>query len=165
MVGLKHERAAAGLQPFPVAFQHRRSDLTGGQRQVAGLNRQPGADPQPHQIEGVRQRPGLVKVVDAPHQPPGRVPPGSEILEVNIADGRHRQTFRKRSGDAGPALHVAVEGAAQEFQWAGRHALVLGVQIVGQKPDMALHPGFIRLGGLHDTGKLGGVQHWPAHRS
>ena len=69
--------------------------------------RQDGAGGQPHQVVRIRHRTGLVEVVDAPDQPAFRVPPGAEVLDVEI-------------GHASTAGAVARSGQTSGQRWTQR---------------------------------------------
>ena len=51
------------------------------------FNRQDRTHCQSDQVDGVREMRGLVKIIDAPNQPPFGVAPSAEVFHVEITDG------------------------------------------------------------------------------
>ena len=57
--------------------------------QMRALDGQVRAGGQAHEIDGVREAPDFVEIIDAPNQAAFDVAPGAEVFDVQIADGQH----------------------------------------------------------------------------
>src|SRR3954468_7578987 len=89
------------------------------------VRRQEGRGRQPQQVEQPWAGGQLVEVVDAPAPYLLAVAPGAEVLDVQVADDRHRRARVDRGQLLGPPDQPQVVGAAQELQLAGRERSVL----------------------------------------
>src|SRR6185295_19837131 len=92
--------------------------------EVTGLNRSTGiiqrnlqmalfdgevrANCQAHKVVRVGKDPGLIKVIDAPNQPPFSVSPGAEVFDVQVTDGKNLRSPDQFRTDLGPALSPTV---------------------------------------------------------
>jgi hypothetical protein len=50
------------------------------------FDRQPGASCQTHEMDGLGQQGGFIKIVDAPDEAAFGVAPGSEVLDVKLRE-------------------------------------------------------------------------------
>lgn len=109
-----HESATLFLDAFVIALKHGAADIFAFEGQVAGFNREMGANGEPHQIDGVSHRPGFVEVVDAPNQAALDVTPCPEVLNMKIAYRENAWSPRQFGTDLGPELRPAVVGGTKE---------------------------------------------------
>jgi len=133
------DRPPARFERFEVPF----ADSFHAQLRVAPHVGQQRAGSQAYQVVGVGQAPCLVEIVDAPDQAAFDIPPGAEVLDVQIS---HRQRFgraRRVAAHFLPDLRPAVIGCAQEGKDGGTHLLVLERQVFIHDAQMATQPRFI----------------------
>src|SRR5579859_302388 len=90
---------------------------------------QMSADCETDQIVCEGQSVSLVEVVDAPDQPPFGIAPGSEVLDVQIADGQHGRGFSQVGTDFWPQLSPAVGGRSEVREDSRLHAGVFEAEI------------------------------------
>src|ERR1039457_6884962 len=136
MVLGQRERSSAGFERFPVPLQQR---IDGGFG-AAGRRRQQRAGGQANQIDGVRQAPRFVEIVDAPDQAAFDIAPGSEVLDMQVAHGQNNRRLGLLRTDFGPDLGPAIEGGAQKGERAGPHLRVFEGEVGSQQPDMLGEP-------------------------
>ncbi len=105
-----------------------------------------GAGREPYQIEGEGQFGRFVKVIDAPDQPALDIPPGTEILDVQVAHGQHPGRLVQVGAQIGPELHPAIESGAQERKCSFGHALVLQLEVGSDQLRMNAEPCFVLAG-------------------
>src|SRR2546427_694369 len=103
-------RARRALRPIP------RSRQTAGGRGCRRPRGEAGAGGKADEIVRVRQLAQFVEIVDAPDQTPLGVPPGAEVLDVQIADGQTARRIGEGAAEQRPALNPPVEGGAQEHE-------------------------------------------------
>jgi hypothetical protein len=86
MALFEHERLAARSKRSGIAFEHgrRRGAVVNGE-EVLSLGEH-GARDQPHEIDGIGHAGDFIEIVDAPNESALGIPPGAEVLNVEIAD-------------------------------------------------------------------------------
>ena len=82
MFFVQNEWATAGSDRLGVSLENCITRLAGADRQILRFDGQSSAGPETHEIEGIRQRKRLIKIIDAPDQPSFAVSPGTKILNV-----------------------------------------------------------------------------------
>ena len=95
------------------------------------------------EIVRVRQLAQFVEIVDAPDQTPLGVPPGAEVLDVQIADGETARRIGEGAAEQRPALNPPVEGGAQEHERTRAHPLVFLPQIGSDDRGPGRQPGLV----------------------
>jgi hypothetical protein len=105
---------------------------------------------QADEIDGEGHLGGLVEVVYAPHQAAVLVPPGAEVLQMDVADGKGGRCLRQVRADLEDGFGPAPKGAAQEDERALCHLLVLARQVLLDHlaAQLLAHPAFIGAYGL-----------------
>jgi hypothetical protein len=116
---------AASRQRVAVALFDGFGGHAARQTQVFTRDGQIGAGGEPHEVQRVSAGPDFVQVVDAPDEPAFRIPPGSKVFDMQVADSEHLWRFCEAGTDLRPMLQPAVEGSAEEGKSGLRHALVL----------------------------------------
>src|ERR1700680_2896144 len=106
---------------------------------------------QAHQIHGVRKVVSLVEIVDAPNQSSLHVPPGSEVLYMQVAYSQHFRSPVLFGAGIGPELHPPVKGRSQKWEDVLRHGGMFALQVRCEQRDPLTQPSFVALGGLRDV--------------
>src|SRR5512135_521328 len=143
MVLGQHERGATLLGAGAIALQnglHRRPRL---EVQPVLLDREERARGESDQVARVRQRPGLVIVVHAPHQPALEVAPRAEVLHVEITHREDLRSIQQSGTDHRPALRPAEERSSEEGEGCLRHRRVLAPQVGGNEPQPLSQPALV----------------------
>jgi len=114
--------------------------------------RQHGAGGEADEIQHVGHLGGFVEVVDAPDEPPLRVAPGAEVLDMDVADRQRMRCALELRARGVDRLGPAPIGGAQELERVGRHLLVFGVQVVlDHIVKLSAQPVFVLLGGMKNV--------------
>ncbi len=142
----ERERSAACLQGFPIAFE-KRGD--GGLGPAARRNEQ-RAGGEADQVVGVGQAPCLVEIVDAPDQAALGIPPGAEVLDMEVTDREDHRRPGCLGADIGPHLGPAIVGSAQKGERRGTHLLMFQHQVRTQQAKVPREPLLVFGGGPID---------------
>src|SRR5205814_6715660 len=137
-----HGHGGTGAGGVP-AVEQDRAQPPRRERDVRGEDRRRG---DPYQVQLGAAGGQLVEVVHAPAAYPVGVPPGAEVLHVQVADGRYRHGGVQVRQQFGGADQPQVVGTAQEAQDRSGQRLVLGPQVVGDERDPPAEPALV-LGG------------------
>lgn len=143
----QNKRPPAGLQSRAIPLEDRFDALLDIAVQV-GQHRARG---QADQVVGVREPPDLVEIVDAPDEAAVPIPPGPEILHVQIAHGEGLGRAGLVLAHPRPDLRPAVVRCAQERKRRDAHLLVLELEILTNDAEVPRQPGFITIGGFVDV--------------
>ena len=121
----ENKRPASSLDALGVPLEKRLASIVGRYHQVLDADGDVSACGQTHQIERVRERVGLVQIVDPPDQATFNVAPSAEILHVQVPHGEQLRCLRQVRAHSQPQLHPAIEGGAQKGKQVPRHPPVL----------------------------------------
>ena len=148
------------IERLAVARQDRLARILGIDRQMVSPDRQDRAGRQSHEVVRVWHRVGFVEVVDAPDEASLRVPPGAEVLDMQVADAERRRGGGQLRADLRPALDPAVERRPQERERAFRHPLVLQLHVGGDERKPLAEPCLIGFGCFVDVHDFSSPRHF-----
>src|SRR5437868_4676301 len=95
---------------------------------------------QPDQIDSIRERVRLIEIIDTPYEAAFDVAPGTEVLDVKVADGENLGRLHALSAHLRPELHPAIESGSQEREDIHRHRLVFQLEIRRQDGQVLTEP-------------------------
>jgi hypothetical protein len=119
------EGFAASRKPVTVTLLDCFGGFTPGHTQVLGCDRQVRACREADQVEGVRRRKGLVKVIYAPDQAAFFVAPGTEIFDVQVAYAENERSLGDVATNLRPVLKPAVKRGAEKREGRFGHERML----------------------------------------
>src|SRR5580765_864223 len=85
----QHEWLTAFGQALGIAIENLGTSILPGDDQAIFINGEQNAGRQTHKVVGVGQPPSLVEIVHTPNKAALNVAPGSEVLDVKIADRQY----------------------------------------------------------------------------
>jgi len=110
----QHDTAAAHAHCLGVALEDGCAGAARRKLQARLLDSQQCARAETHQVLSVGQLHRLIEIIDTPDEAALRVAPGTEVLDVQIADREHLRRIRELGAFSGPKLCPAVERRTQE---------------------------------------------------
>ena len=109
---------------------------------------------QTEEVLEIRQRPGLVKIVDAPDKASFGITPRAEVLNMQVTNRERRRALPRGRAVNLPSLDPAVERGAHEEKHVCAHLIVLEFQIAGDDRSAPRKPRFKVFRSLDNGGSL-----------
>src|SRR5215475_11369892 len=113
MLLFEHKGPAFLLQTLAIARLDRVAGFVVLQPQVASLRGEMRTRGEADEVVRIREWIRFVKIIYAPDQAALGIAPGSEILDMQIADREHMLGLREFGADLRPDLRPAIEGGAK----------------------------------------------------
>ncbi len=151
MLLAEDEGATFFAHAFVIAIEQGVANVLALEGEASGLDGEMGADGEAHQIDGVRHRPGFVKVVDAPDKAAFDVPPGAEVFHVQIADRERARSLGEIGANLRPELRPAVVSGAQKHEQVSLHVGVFQAKVFLVDGSAQSEPVFEQAGSFDDV--------------